>query len=79
MISAQKVIIALFVALAVLGCQKQEKNQAAKIIIPVRVSRVEFKDLEETIDYVGNIRAQEEAVIYPKVNRKNNKKVKIES
>jgi len=76
MISPQKVIIALFVALAVLGCQKQEKNQAAKAIIPVKVSRVEFKDLEETIDYVGNIRAQEEAVIYPKVNGKIIEKIK---
>ena len=76
MISPQKVIIALFVALAVLGCQKQEKNQAAKAIIPVKVSKVEFKDLEETVDYVGNIRAQEEAVIYSKVNGKIIEKVK---
>jgi len=76
MIGSQKMVIALFVALAVLGCQKQEKKQAAKAIIPVKVSKVEFKDLEETVDYVGNIRAQEEAVIYPRVNGKIIEKVK---
>jgi multidrug efflux pump subunit AcrA (membrane-fusion protein) len=69
-------IIAVFMVLAVLGCQKQEKKQAANAIIPVKVSKVAFKDLEETIDYVGNIRAQEEAVIYPKVNGKIIEKVK---
>jgi len=62
--------------LAVLGCQKEEKKQAAKAIIPVKVSKVEFKDLEETVDYVGNIRAQEEAVIYPRVNGKIIEKIK---
>ena len=76
MISARKEIIALFVALAVLGCQKEEKKQAAKVIIPVKISAVEFKDLEEAVDYVGNIRAQEEAVIYSKVNGKIIEKTK---
>ncbi|MCX5705392.1 MAG: efflux RND transporter periplasmic adaptor subunit [Candidatus Omnitrophica bacterium] len=76
MISPQKMIIALFVALAVLGCQKEEKKQAAKAIIPVKVSKVQFKDLEETVDYVGNIRAQEEVVIYSKVNGKIIEKIK---
>ena len=76
MASLRKIIIAVFMVLAVLGCQKEEKKQAAKAIIPVKVSRVEFKDLEETLDYVGNIRAQEEAVIYPKVNGKIMEKVK---
>jgi len=63
MISVRKIIIILFVALAVLGCQKQSKEQAAKVTIPVKVIKIEFRDLEETVDYVGNIRAQEEAVI----------------
>jgi len=76
MISVRKIIIILFVALAVLGCQKQSKEQAAKVTIPVKVIKIEFRDLEETVDYVGNIRAQEEAVIYPKVNGKIIEKVK---
>jgi len=76
MIRSQKMIIVLFAALAVLGCQKQEEKQAVKAIIPVKVFKVEFKNLEETIDYVGDIRAQEEAIIYPKVNGKIIEKVK---
>ncbi|OGX16544.1 MAG: hypothetical protein A2166_01305 [Omnitrophica WOR_2 bacterium RBG_13_41_10] len=76
MASSRKMIIAVFMVLTVLGCQKEEKRQAANAIIPVEVSKVEFKDLEETLDYVGNIRAQEEAVIYPKVNGKIMEKVK---
>ena len=39
--SLRKMIIAVFMLLAVLGCQKEEKKQAAKAIIPVKVSRVE--------------------------------------
>jgi len=74
--SLRKIIIVVFMALAVLGCQREEKKQAAKATIPVKVSKVEFKDLEETVDYVGNIRAQEEAVIYSKVNGKIIEKVK---
>jgi len=76
MISPRKIIIALFMALAFLGCQKQEEKQSVKEMIPVKVSMVQFKDLEEAVDYVGNVRAQEEAVIYPRVNGKIIEKVK---
>lgn len=76
MISLRRITVVLFIALAVLGCQKQERNQAAKVIIPVKVVKVEFRDLEETIDYVGNVKAQEEAVIYPKVSGKIIEKTK---
>ncbi len=76
MLSPQKLIIAALIALAALGCQKDGKKQAAKAIIPVKVSRVELKDLEETVDYAGNIRAQEEALIYPKVAGKIIEKIK---
>ncbi len=76
MVSFKKVAIVLFVALAVLGCQKPEKKNSAKTVIPVKVSKVVSKDLDETVDYVGNIRAQEEAVIYSKVNGKIIEKVK---
>jgi multidrug efflux pump subunit AcrA (membrane-fusion protein) len=69
-------IIAVCMVLAVVGCQKEKKKEDVKAIIPVKVSKVEFKDLEETLDYVGNIRAQEEAVIYPKVNGKIIEKIK---
>lgn len=44
--------------------------------IPVKVSRIELKELEETIDYVGNIKAKDEVMVYPKVSGKIIEKVK---
>ncbi|MDD5194917.1 MAG: efflux RND transporter periplasmic adaptor subunit [Candidatus Omnitrophica bacterium] len=76
MVRIKRIIITVFILLVASGCQKEEIKQAAKTIIPVKVFKVEFKDLEETIDYIGNIRAQEEAVIYPKVNGKIIEKIK---
>ncbi|MFZ2602811.1 MAG: efflux RND transporter periplasmic adaptor subunit, partial [Candidatus Omnitrophota bacterium] len=58
------------------GCQNKEKAQKVKEIIPVKVIKIAFKDISETIDYVGNIKAREEAVIYPKVSGKIIEKIK---
>jgi len=70
------IIIVLFMVLVISGCQKQDNKTAGKEVIPVKVSRVELRNLKETIDYIGNIEGQEEAVIYPKVNGKIIEKVK---
>lgn len=69
---------AMFAALVILGCQKQERTAAVREAVPVKVARVEPRDLSETIDYVGNIKAQEEALAYPKVNGKIIEKIKEE-
>lgn len=66
----------LFCAAFLLGCSKQIESQKVKDKIPVKVSPVELRDLDETIDYVGNIKAQEEAVVYPKVSGKIIEKIK---
>lgn len=66
----------LFCTAFLLGCSKQIEPQKAKDKIPVKVSPVELRDLDETIDYVGNIKAQEEAVVYPKVSGKIIEKIK---
>ncbi|MCK9572365.1 MAG: efflux RND transporter periplasmic adaptor subunit [Candidatus Omnitrophica bacterium] len=57
------------------GCQPAEKETAQEII-PVKVSKVVLQQLDETIDYVGNIQAQDEAVVYPKVSGKIIRKIK---
>ncbi|MFA5087582.1 MAG: efflux RND transporter periplasmic adaptor subunit [Candidatus Omnitrophota bacterium] len=44
--------------------------------IPVRVMKVELQDIKETLDYVGNIKAQEEVRVFPKVTGKISEKVK---
>jgi multidrug efflux pump subunit AcrA (membrane-fusion protein) len=66
----------LFTAVLI-GCQKitPVKNDVLQAI-PVKVSKVVLRDLYSTIEYVGNIKAQEEVVIYPKVSGKIIEKVK---
>ncbi|MFA5005181.1 MAG: efflux RND transporter periplasmic adaptor subunit [Candidatus Omnitrophota bacterium] len=57
------------------GCQNKSK-EALQDAIPVKVIKVTLQQLDETIDYVGNIKAQDEAVVYPKVSGKIIKKIK---
>ena len=74
------ILIPLF--LLIFGCQqKAEKKEAKKEVqetIPVKVSRVEPKELNEVLEYVGNIKAQDEAIVYPKVSGKISAKVKVD-
>jgi membrane fusion protein (multidrug efflux system) len=74
--SQVKFLIILILLLS--GCQKKVEKDNAVELIPVKVSKVELKDILETIDYVGNIKARDEAVIYPKVSGKIIEKVKQE-
>ncbi|MFA5388351.1 MAG: efflux RND transporter periplasmic adaptor subunit [Candidatus Omnitrophota bacterium] len=62
---------------SVSGCG--EKIKAAKEeAIPVRAEKVALRDIQTTLDYSGNIKAQEEAAVYPKVSGKILEKVKEE-
>ena len=47
-------------------------------VIPVKVMRVSLQDVQRTLDYVGNIKAQEEVQVYPKVTGKIIEKAKEE-
>ncbi len=57
------------------GCQAKEKA-ISHDAIPVKVNKVILQDMSETINYVGNIKAQDEAVVYPKVSGKIIRKIK---
>jgi multidrug efflux pump subunit AcrA (membrane-fusion protein) len=59
-----------FLLLAAQGCTKKEEAVKNEEIIPVKVAKVELKDIQNSLDYTGNIKAQDEAVVYPKVNGK---------
>ena len=74
----QKLVILIASVLLISGCQARPEKEKEKPqeIIPVKVSRVELKDLSEEIDYVGNITANDEAIVYPKVSGKIIEKVK---
>ncbi|MBI4706941.1 MAG: efflux RND transporter periplasmic adaptor subunit [Candidatus Omnitrophica bacterium] len=58
------------------GCLKPAEKEKETEKIPVRVEQVKLQDIYETIDYVGNVKANEEAVVYPKVSGKIIEKVK---
>ena len=71
------IILAIFASMFLFsGCRPQVEKPKANGIIPVKAVRIELRNLDDTIDYVGNIKAQDEAVIYPKVSGKIIEKVK---
>lgn len=70
------VVISLITSFILFGCLAKEQTQKVPEEIPVKVSKIEFKELNETIDYVGNIKAQDEAIVYPKVSGKVSEKIK---
>jgi len=76
--SALYVIFILFIMLILAGCQEREKARVEKEAIPVRVIKVELKSIKNTLDYVDDIKAQDEAIIYPKVSGKIIEKIKEE-
>ncbi|HOD12616.1 MAG TPA: efflux RND transporter periplasmic adaptor subunit [Candidatus Omnitrophota bacterium] len=46
--------------------------------IPVQVEKAQTRTMNRSLEYVGNVRAQEEALIYPKVPGKLIEKIKVE-
>lgn len=59
------------------GCRPKAKTAATEAV-PVRVMPVELRTLKHSLDYAGNIRAREEAQVYPKVSGKILEKVREE-
>jgi len=73
----RRVTLGLLLCLLIIyGCQPKENKDKKQEIIPVKVMRVELKDLSYILEYAGDIRAKDEAYIYPKVSGKIIEKVK---
>lgn len=71
------VILMLSIALIFGGCQKKDlETKKGPQITPVKAIRVELGDLDETLEYIGNIKAKDEVIVYPKVSGKIIEKVK---
>lgn len=70
--SKRNVILVSLLAcfLSVTGCVKEQEKSKTEEAIPVRAIKVELKDMQKTLDYVGDIKAQDEAKVYPKVSGK---------
>ena len=67
-------------AMCVFGCRKVEPVKIeAPQVIPVKVSTVELKDIDELLEYAGEVKAQNGALIYPKVSGKIIEKTKIDA
>ena len=58
------------------GCQQKAEIKNAAEVIPVRVLKIALGEIGETIDYIGNIKAQDEILLYPKVGGKIVEKLK---
>jgi membrane fusion protein, multidrug efflux system len=60
----------------IFGCKAKPSQEKKAEAIPVRVQKIALTQLQETLDYVGNIKAQDEAIVYPKASGKILEKVK---
>ncbi len=61
------------------GCQQQKASiDKSAEAIPVKASKIELMELSETLEYVGDIKAQDEAAVFPKVSGKIIEKIKDE-
>jgi multidrug efflux pump subunit AcrA (membrane-fusion protein) len=69
-VSSAALISILWCLFSVTGCSQKEDLSKKEEAIPVKVIKVELKDIQKTLDYVGDIKAQDEAIIYPKVDGK---------
>lgn len=74
-----KMLLIMIFGLSLLGCHKKEATgEKEPEHIPVKVIKVELKDLHNVLEYAGNIKAREEILIFPKVSGKVIEKVKQE-
>lgn len=71
-----KFITAVLIMLLASGCGRPDMAVEKEEAIPVKVEKTKLQDIKEALDYVGNIQAQEEAIIYPRVAGKIIEKLK---
>jgi len=73
----RKIALIVISVLVGAGCVPEEqKKQEAPQVIPVRVEKVRARDLQKALEYTGNIKAQNEVLVYPKVSGKIIEKIK---
>ena len=72
----KRILIMVCSVLLLSGCTPGKATEKPSEAIPVKVDRIKLQELSETLDYSGDIKAEDEAVIYPKVSGKIIEKVK---
>ncbi len=58
------------------GCGREVGRKIKEEIVPVKVMKVKLENLTKNLEYVGNIKGENEAIVYPKVSGKIIEKVK---
>jgi len=71
-------ILPCVILMTLCGCGGKEAKKSAVEAVPVRCLRVEARDLKRTLDYASSIKAQDDAMVYPKVTGKIIEKLKEE-
>lgn len=69
-------VIVIIIVGRIVSSKKGARTISIEEAIPVKVMKVELKTIKNTLDYVGDIKAQDEAAIYPKVSGKIIEKLK---
>ena len=72
----KKIFMMIACAFLLSGCAPGKAKEKPQEAIPVKVEKVKLQQLNEVLDYTGDIKAQDEAVIYPKVSGKIIEKIK---
>ncbi len=65
-------------AFIISGCGRPSDSGKKEDAIPVKVMKVRAEDVSKTLEYVGDIKGQDEAIVYPKVTGKIVEKVREE-
>ncbi|MBN1869362.1 MAG: efflux RND transporter periplasmic adaptor subunit [Candidatus Omnitrophica bacterium] len=82
----QRILIFLLIVLIAViffkrtGAQKEATQQQSTngTTVPVRIMKIVSRDIQETIEYIGDIKGQAEVAVYPKVTGKIMEKLKGE-
>ena len=71
-------IYGVIIIFLISGCGKSAGNKDKDEAVPVKVMKVDLDTLSRALEYVGDIKGQDEAIVYPKVTGKVIEKVKNE-
>ena len=68
----------MMTAVLAAGCGSEKAAVDKADLIPVKVMKVRTEDVSKALEYVGDVKGQDEAIVYPKVTGKIIEKVKEE-
>src|SRR3989338_6143276 len=70
------ILFFLIAVMAIAGCERRAPLKERSETVPVKAMKVVLKDLTRSLEYVGDIKGQDEAIVYPKVSGKIIEKIK---